>query len=133
MTYYLDVWKNSTGHCMAIIFPTSPEGAWPRDRKVLLDACLNARVRSFIRNDTGSQRSRSYRQVPNSTHNPKLPQLLTFAIFGFPLYTSRVYLAPFRHSLIRGQRARGGFIHVFCLHIRRGDHPPHSYRLMMPS
>ena len=30
-------------------------------------------VRSFIRNDTGPQRSRSYRQVPNSTPNPKLP------------------------------------------------------------
>ena len=29
--------------------------------------------RSFIRNNTGSQRSRSYRQVPNSTPNPKLP------------------------------------------------------------
>ena len=31
--------------------------------------------RSFIRNDTGSQRSRSYRHVPDSTPNPKLPQL----------------------------------------------------------
>ena len=30
-------------------------------------------VRSFIRNNTGSQRFRSYRQVPNSTPNPKLP------------------------------------------------------------
>ena len=29
--------------------------------------------RSFIRNNTGSQRSRSYRQVPSSTPNPKLP------------------------------------------------------------
>ena len=29
--------------------------------------------RSFIRNDTGSQQPRSYRQVPNSTPNPKLP------------------------------------------------------------
>ena len=30
-------------------------------------------VRSFIRNNTGSQRSRSYRQVPNST-----PKVLSF-------------------------------------------------------
>ena len=40
-----NVWENSTGQCMAKIgenFPTSPEGAGPRDRKVLMPALTRA-------------------------------------------------------------------------------------------